>query len=79
MSIVLALDDAVLAPSMRAWPLEALVGESKLLNEDFGIGVPIVVAIVGCYNYYRLKHIEYADSWDWSKFIWGVQQCKKLA
>ena len=46
MSIVLALEDAVLAPSMRAWPSEALVGESKLLNEDFGIGVPIIVAIV---------------------------------
>ena len=44
-SIVLALEDAVLAPSMRSWPLEALVGESKLLAEDFGIGVPIIVAI----------------------------------
>jgi len=37
-----------------------------------------VVAMVGCYNYYTLKRIEYTDSWDWSKFIWGVQQCKKL-
>ena len=57
-SIVLALEDAVLAPSMRAWPLEALVGESKLLNEDFGIGVPIIVAIVvkdGSYKFVDFK------------------------
>jgi hypothetical protein len=60
-SIVLALDDAVLAPSMRAWPLEALVGESKLLNEDFGIGVPIIVAIVvkdGSYKFVDFAEME---------------------
>ena len=38
----------------------------------------IVIAIVGCYDYYTLKRIEYADSWEWSKFIWGVQKCKSL-
>jgi sRNA-binding regulator protein Hfq len=38
--------------------------------------VAIVVAMVGCYNYYTLKRIEYSDSWDWSRFIWGVQHCK---
>ena len=60
-SIVLALEDAVLAPSMRAWPLEALVGESKLLAEDFGIGVPIIVAIVvkdGTYKFVDFQEME---------------------
>ena len=46
---------------MRAWPLEALVGESKLLAEDFGIGVPIIVAIVvkdGAYKFVDFAEME---------------------
>ena len=41
--------------------------------------VALATAFAGCYHYCRLKQIEYADSWDWHKFIWGVQTCKKLA
>ena len=41
------------------------------------IGVTIVISM-GFFNYYKEKQVEYKNSFEFSKFIFGVVKCKKM-
>ena len=41
------------------------------------IGVAIVISM-GFFNYYKEKQIEYKNSFEFRKFIFGVVKCKKM-
>ena len=42
------------------------------------MGIVVVIIVAGFFMYYREKQVEYKDTFDFKKFIFGVVKCKGM-
>jgi len=52
--------------------------ESMEQTQQTLMGIVVVIIVAGFFMYYREKQVEYKDTFDFKKFIFGVVKCKGM-